>query len=76
MKRLLPETLTESVAFAPDGKYVLSGSFDRTARLWDSQTGQELRQFTGHTDQVIGVAFSPGSTVISFSMKLSSSAGV
>jgi WD40 repeat protein len=27
--------------------------------LWDTQTGQELRRFTGHTDIVRNVAFSP-----------------
>src|SRR5439155_13677735 len=28
----------ESVAFTPDGKAVLSGSYDRTARLWSVET--------------------------------------
>jgi WD40 repeat protein len=38
---------------------VLTGSDDHTARLWDVQTGQEVRQFVGHTDQVWSVTFSP-----------------
>lgn len=37
-----------SVAFSRDGQYILTGSRDDTARLWDAQTGQELRQFAGH----------------------------
>jgi len=37
-----------SVAFAPDAKTVLTGSWDLTARLWDATTGQEIRQFKGH----------------------------
>jgi len=41
-----------SVAFSPDGRQVLPGSVDKTARLWDATTGQELRQFPGHTDWV------------------------
>jgi WD40 repeat protein len=35
-----------AVTFPPDGKYVLTGSADRTARLWEATTGQEVRQFS------------------------------
>jgi WD40 repeat protein len=34
------------VAFLPDGKVVLTGSTDRTLRLWDRATGKEIRRFT------------------------------
>ncbi|MDZ4840663.1 MAG: hypothetical protein SH859_00755 [Hyphomicrobium aestuarii] len=55
-----------SVAFAPDGRTVLSGSYDDTLRLWDFATGRELRTFTGHTDTVSSVAFAPdGRTALS-----------
>jgi WD40 repeat protein len=55
-----------SVAFSPDGAHVLTGSFDRTGRLWDASTGQEIRAFTGHDDSVSSVAFSPdGAHVLS-----------
>jgi WD40 repeat protein/class 3 adenylate cyclase len=47
------------VAFSPDGKYVLTGTDDKTAILWDVQSGQELRRFTGHTEGVVRVYFSP-----------------
>jgi WD40 repeat protein len=47
------------VAFAPDGKRVLSGSADGTARLWDAETGRQLQVFTGHAAGIVGVAFSP-----------------
>ena len=47
-----------SVAFSPDGKQVLTGG-DTTARLWDAQSGKELRTFAGHSDEVHSVAFSP-----------------
>ena len=48
-----------SVALSPDGKFALSGSYDKTVRLWDITTGQSLRVFSGHSATVTSVAFSP-----------------
>jgi WD40 repeat protein len=54
-----------SVAISPDGRTLLTGSGDNTARLWDVATGRELRQFSGHAGPVNSVAFSPdGRTVL------------
>jgi len=48
-----------SVAFSPDGRQVLSGSDDKTIKLWDTASGREIRTFSGHSDWVRSVAFSP-----------------
>ena len=51
--------LITSVAFSPDGQYVLSGSVDKTMKLWEVATGREIRAFKGHESTVESVAFSP-----------------
>src|SRR5207237_9631654 len=48
-----------NVAFSPDGRFALSGGYDRTVRLWDIQSRKQVWALTGHTDVVASVAFSP-----------------
>ena len=48
-----------SVCFSPDGHHVLSGSTDKTLRLWEVASGRCVRTFDGHRSYVNSVSFSP-----------------
>jgi len=48
------------LAFSLDGNYLATGSTDRTViRMWYTKTGALKQVFTGHTDTIRQVAFSP-----------------
>ena len=47
------------MAFSPDGKRIVTGSDDKTAKVWDAEKGQELPTLKGHQDFVSSVAYSP-----------------
>ncbi|KAI4890469.1 hypothetical protein NFI96_021847 [Prochilodus magdalenae] len=69
----LVETLTEpecilqghtekiySIKFHPHASGLLvSSSYDMTVRLWDVETGNEVKKLSGHQDQIFGMAWSP-----------------
>ncbi|MBD2520655.1 trypsin-like peptidase domain-containing protein [Nostoc sp. FACHB-973] len=60
------EGLVRSIAISPDGKTLASGSDDKTIKIWNIATGQEIRTLNGHSDSVISVAISPdGKTLVS-----------
>ena len=37
-----------SVAYSPDGKHLVSGSYDNTVKVWDAQTGKEVSVLLCH----------------------------
>ncbi|MCD4785543.1 MAG: protein kinase [Candidatus Eremiobacteraeota bacterium] len=53
-----------SVAFSPDGKYMASGSNDKTIKMWNKDTGKCLRTLKGHSSDINSVKFSPDSKYI------------
>ncbi|KAH6648991.1 WD40-repeat-containing domain protein [Truncatella angustata] len=56
----------KSVAFSQDGSRIVSGSFDKTIRIWDTNSGKEVHKLEGHSNAVTSVAFShDGSRIVS-----------
>ena len=47
-----------SVTFSSDGRSLVSGSNDKTVKLWDIQTGGVIKTFHGHTHWVHSVSIS------------------
>ena len=67
---MVPRTLeghsdfVRSVALSSDGTRIVSGSKDKTVRVWDAQSGKCLRTLEGHSHQVKSVALSADGTRI------------
>ncbi len=65
-KQLLPPLWhagpVTAAAFSPDGTRIVTGSRDKTARLWDATTGAPIGKPMQHERAVVGVAFSPDGT--------------
>lgn len=54
----------KAIAFSPDGRWLASASNDNTAKIWDLESGFELRSLRGHTKIVTSVAFSPDGRLV------------
>ncbi|MDB9395750.1 WD40 repeat domain-containing protein [Microcystis aeruginosa] len=60
------DSVVTSVNFSPDGKTLVSSGADNTIKLWNVETGQEIRTLKGHDNSVSSVNFSPdGKTLVS-----------
>lgn len=59
--RVLSSTTANArcVSLAPDGRLALSGDEVGNIELWNTETGQMVRRFGGHTKPVNSVCFSP-----------------
>jgi hypothetical protein len=58
------EHFVSSVAWNPSGTRIVSGSEDKTLRIWDAATGTSLQTLEGHESWVWSVAWNPAGTRI------------
>jgi len=56
-----------TAAFSSDGKLAVTASSDKTARVWDAATGQEMARLP-HDEEVIGAAFVPDKNQVVITM--------
>lgn len=57
-----PHGVVASANFSTDGKLVVTGSWDSSARIWDAATGEVIRKLAsenGHPGYVLSASFSP-----------------
>jgi WD40 repeat protein/tetratricopeptide (TPR) repeat protein len=67
-RRQRHSSLVNSVVFSPDSKTLASASDDNSIKLWDVDTGKQLKTLNGHSSLVNSVVFSPdGKTLASAS---------
>lgn len=58
-----------SVASSKDGRQVAIGGLDKALRLFDIRTGHQVACYSGHSDGIFGIAYSPlGQTIASCSL--------
>jgi WD40 repeat protein len=59
LRLLKPPERIASATLSPDGRWILTGGEDGTARLWDAATGAQVGAGLGHGARVQAVAFAP-----------------
>jgi WD40 repeat protein len=57
----------KAVAASPNGIYLATGSRDKTVKIWDRQTGLEIRTLVGHEHTINALNFSPNGELLATS---------
>ena len=51
--------MVNSAVFSPDGRYVLTGDESGEVKIWEADTGEHIRTFSGNTEILHDVSISP-----------------
>ncbi len=57
----------EAIAYSPDGRFIATGSSDRTIKIWEAATGRELRALNSSNTGIKALAYSPDGRVLASS---------
>jgi WD40 repeat protein len=63
----LPASSVQMGDFSADGKrfaLIVGGRWENSVRLWNVETGEEIRPYEGHADAVAAVAFAPNGKLL------------
>ncbi len=64
VRRLDTGAAVLAVAISHDGGTLAAGGVDQSVRLWETATGQQRAQLTGHTAPVLSLAFTPDDAML------------
>ncbi|XP_053981698.1 notchless protein homolog 1 [Hylaeus volcanicus] len=58
------QQLINDVKFSPDGRMIASASFDKSIKLWESNTGKYIASLRGHVQAVYSISWSADSRLL------------
>jgi WD40 repeat protein len=64
LMRFSPNGAVATASFSPNGKRVVTASWDMSARIWDAETSKDLLKLSGHSSFVNSAVFSPDGTSV------------
>jgi dynein assembly factor with WDR repeat domains 1 len=48
----------------PYGDKIITGSFDKTCKLWNAENGDLYHTYRGHATEIVCLSFNPQGTVV------------
>ena len=68
---MLHSGFLHAASFSPDGRRIVTASWDKTARVWDAESGKPVGEPMRHEDMVTAASFSPdGQRIVTTSGKI------